>query len=179
MKLKFKDIVLALFLSVCLLIILDIISTAVIPALGFHKFKLTFNVLIILFLGFYIDSPYLPIFILIIQSFHSVFTIEGWAYGTFTGVIISLLLGQLKDLLHFRSTLLTVFITFIFQYLWFLIVSGLIYFRMGNLNYILERFWNFIPESIVLSLCAPFFFSILERIWRIGNRENHPERVDV
>jgi hypothetical protein len=42
----------------------------------------------------------------------------------------------------------------------------LIYLKVGSLSYIIDKLWRFIPESIVISLLAPFFFSILERIWR-------------
>jgi len=50
---------------------------------------------------------------------------------------------------------------------WFIIVSFLIYLRLGTTEYILLKLARFLPESIVISLIAPFFFMLLDQIWRI------------
>jgi hypothetical protein len=33
------------------------------------------------------------------------------------------------------------------------------------MSFILDKFWRFIPESIIISLMAPFFFSLLDKFW--------------
>src|SRR5688572_2343567 len=119
MKRKLSEIISALLLSLILLIILDVFSTTIIPSIGMGKIKLNFSVLFILFLSFYIESPMLALFILFSQFAHSIFTIEGWAFGTFTGVISGIIISQLKDVLNFNSHVTTVLISFFYQFLWF------------------------------------------------------------
>ena len=167
---KLKQMSASLFATILLLLILEIITTALVPALGIHKYKLAFHLLIVLFIGFKVETPFLPIMILIIQLFHSAFTIEGWAYGTFAGVLVCIIIGYVKDLLDFSSTASTIVLTEIFQVVWFIIVAILIYLRLDSFDYILARLWRFIPESILLSLLSPFFFSLLDRIWKISDK---------
>lgn len=153
-------------ITLLILIVLEILSTALLPMLGLTKYRIPFNVLLVLYLGFKIESPYTALMILTLQYTHSFFTIEGWEMGTIAGVLICITISYLKDLLHLSSSVITVLITQLFQFLWFFIVSALLYIREENFSYIIEKFWRFIPESIVISLLAPFFFSVLDVIWR-------------
>ena len=161
-----KDLIKSMTLTILLLVILDIISTAVLPALGFYKIKLPFNILIILYLGFNINNSILPFLILILQYFHAAFSIEGWSYGTFAGVFICMLIGYLKELLDFSTMISTIIVTQVFQCVWFLVTSILIYLRSGNFPFIIDRFWRFLPESLIISIMSPLFFALLSRIWR-------------
>jgi len=126
-----------------------------------------FNVLIVLFLGFKLENPYLALMIVVVQYFHSIFTIEGWEMGTISGVLICIIISYLRDILHFTSSIVTILVTQMFQFIWFVILSSLLYLKLGSFNYIVEKFWRFIPESIVISLVAPFFFSVLDKVWGV------------
>lgn len=170
MKTQLKDLVIPLFLTLCLLLVLEIFATTVLPILGLQRYVIPFNILIVLFMGFKLQTPYLALLILIVQYFHHFFTVEGWEMGTVAGVLICLLISYLRDLIHFSSAAMTVFVTQIFQCVWFVIVSFLIYSKMGSMDFILDKFWRFIPESLIISLFAPFFFSVLEKFWR-GSEE--------
>lgn len=86
--------------------------------------------------------------------------------GTIAGVMICIVISYLKDLLHLSSSVITIIITQMFQFLWFFIVAILFYIREESFAYIVEKFWRFVPESIVISLLAPLFFSVLDAIWR-------------
>lgn len=168
MKTQLKDIVVPLLLTLALLFILEILSTTVLPIFGLQRYVIPFNILIVLFMGFKLQTPYLAVLILIVQYFHHFFTVEGWEMGTVAGVVICLLISYLRDVIHFSSAAMTVLVTQIFQCVWFLIVSILLYSRMGDMTFVIDKFWRFIPESIIVSLLAPFFFSILEKFWSGG-----------
>lgn len=170
MKLKITDIFPAMLITMLILLVLEIIGTAVIPMVGIEQYRLPFNILIILYIGFKLDSPFQAILVAIIQYVHSLFSIEGVAMGTFTGVFICIIISYLKELLHFSSAVLTILVTQIFQMIWFLIVSVFIYIRLETYDYIFNKFMRFIPESIIISLLAPFFFSLMDRIWRVKDQ---------
>ena len=170
MKLKIKQILPSLVITLLLLVVLEIITTSLFPALGMSKYRLPFNILIVLFLGFKLETPFLPIIILFVQYFHAFFSIEGWETGTFAGVVICLIVSYLRDILHFTNAFVTMTLTQIFQFVWFILASFLIYLRFGEFSYILSKFWRFIPESIMISILAPIFFSLLDKIWRLNDR---------
>lgn len=92
--------------------------------------------------------------------------------GTVAGVLICIIISYLKDLLHLTSNLTTIFVTELFQLLWFFIVSFLIYLRSDDISYIVGKFWRFLPEGIIVSLLAPFFFSIFDVIWKPGHENS-------
>lgn len=167
MKLKIKEALPSLLVTLLLLCVLEILGSTFLPLIGIEKYRIPFNVLIVLFIGFKLESPFLSLMILIVQYFHSFFSYEGWAMGTVAGVVICLIISYLRELIHFSSVMVTVVVTQIFQMVWFVIVSSLLFLKMGEWTYILEKFWRFVPESIVISLIAPFFFSMLDKIWRV------------
>ncbi|MCR9204763.1 MAG: hypothetical protein NXH75_09310 [Halobacteriovoraceae bacterium] len=153
-------------ITILILVVLEIISTALIPMMGLTKYRIPFNVLIVLYMGLKLETPYTSLLILTLQYTHSFFSIEGWEMGTIAGVLICIIISYLKDLLHLSSSLITILVTQMFQFVWFAIVSVLLYIKEESFSYILEKFWRFLPESIVLSLLAPFFFGVLDAIWR-------------
>jgi hypothetical protein len=38
------------------------------------------------------------------------------------------------------------------------------------LNYIFEKGWRFLPQSVIIALLSPFFFYLLNRIWDVDDR---------
>lgn len=169
MRYQLKDMVPAILITLLILIVLEIVSTTVLPIVGFNKFTIPFNVLIVLYLGFKLEVPYLAILILLVQYFHSFFSIEGWELGTIAGIVICFIISYVRDLIHFSSAFATMVVTQIFQVCWFLTVSGLLYMKLGQIDYIVEKFWRFIPESLIISLIAPFFFAIFDKIWKVSD----------
>lgn len=167
MRLKLGQIVPSFIMTVLILIVLEIMVTTILPIFGIEHYRLPFNILIILFLAFKLETPLISLLILAVQLFYSIFSVEGWAYGAFAGVLICIIISYLRDMLHFNSNIFTIIVTQIFQVIWFLIVSILIYLRMGSTEYILIKLGRFLPESIVISLLAPFFFVLLDNIWKV------------
>ncbi|EPZ50118.1 hypothetical protein ACRXCV_03855 [Halobacteriovorax sp. GFR7] len=163
---KSSDIPIRLLITVLILIVLEVLASAFLPLFGLNKYMIPFNVLLVLYIGFKLETPYLAIIILILQLTHSLFSIEGWEYGTISGILICIVIGYLRDLLHFTSSFITMLTVFLFQVLWFLISSSLLYLKFDSFDYIVQKFWRFIPESIILSLLAPIFFSLLDKVWR-------------
>jgi len=168
---RIKDLLIGLIVTTLLLVFFQILSTAILPIFELTKYRLPFNILIILFLAFKLESPFLAIFILLFQYIYSFFSVEGWALGTFAGIIVAMIVGYLKDIIHFSSAFLTILVTEIFQVVWFFVVSMLIYLQVGNWNYIFEKMSRFIPESLVISLIAPAVFAFLDRVWKIDDQD--------
>lgn len=164
------DILLGLLKTIFLLIFLEILTSAVLPAIGIDNFKPEFNVLIVLFLAFKLETPGVSYIILFIQFIHSIFSIEGWAIGTFVGVLIYLGVGYVKDMLNFSSSLSTIIVVQVFQIIWFLISAFLITIKLGDMGSFFGIFWQYIPESLLLSILSPFFFQLLDRFWAQKNR---------
>ena len=156
-----------LFITILILIVLEVLSSAFLPLFGISKYMIPFNVLIVLFLGFKLENPYLALMIVAIQYTHSLFSIEGWEMGSIAGIIICIIISYLRDVLHFTNSIVTILVTQLFQFVWFIILSSLLYLKLENFSYIIEKFWRFIPESLVISFVAPFFFSILDKVWGV------------
>lgn len=170
MKYTLQDIIIGLIKTIILLVILEVISTAALPAMGFTEFKPAFNVLVVLFLAFKLNNPSLPFLILMIQYLHSVFSIEGWAVGTFTGIIISISVKYIKDQLSFSSAISTIIVVQIFQLLWFVLVGLLLSIKLGDFSNLIPFVWGYLPESIFLSLISHHFFKLLDNFWQVDRR---------
>lgn len=177
MRVSFLSYLRPLLVTILLLILCEVLSTTLLPLMGLQSYRIPFNILIVLYFGFKVNSPFTALMILIIQYFHSFFSIEGWELGTIAGVMIYILMGLLRDLIHFNSAVVTVLVTQIFQVVWFIIVSSILYIKYDNLDYIISKFWRFIPESIVLSLLAPFVFFLLDTIWTTKENRSLGERT--
>lgn len=165
-----KDILIGIAKTCLLLIVLEVFTSAFLPAVGIHSFRPEFNVLIALFLAFKLETPALPWLILVVQYTHSIFSIEGWAIGAFTGVLISLSVRYLKDMLDFSTALSTILVVQLFQVAWFVITSFLLSLKLGDFGDYFRLFWQDIPESFVLSISAPLFFFVLDRFWKVNSR---------
>ena len=155
--------------SLLILILLEILSTTIFPVIGLDIFRIPFNILLILFMSFKLETASLPFLIFVVQYVHSFFTIEGWEIGTIAGIIVALIISYSKEIIHF-SYFFTVIVTQIFQMVWFLIVALLFYSKGSDFSFLLDRFLKFLPESIAASLAAPFFFSLLDKIWDISQK---------
>ncbi|MDO9180767.1 MAG: hypothetical protein Q7U04_00095 [Bacteriovorax sp.] len=170
MKTNFKDIVFPLIKTLILLFVLEIITTAIFPMIGLLNFRVPFNILLVLFLGLRLETPYLAILIMIVQYFHAFFSVEGWEMGTVTGIVICVVVSYVREMIHFSSWGMTILITQVFQLLWFFVQSILIYIQLGNLDYIFDKGWRFLPQSVIIALLSPLFFFLLNKIWNVDDR---------
>jgi hypothetical protein len=161
-------------LKTCLLLVfLEIFTTAFLPSIGITGFKPAFSVLIVLFLAFKFDNPFLPFLIFITQYVHSIFSIEGWAIGTLAGIIVSLSLRFLKDLLDLSTAISTIIVVQIFQLAWFLMISLMLSIKLGTFASFFGIFWQFVPESVLMSIASPIFFALLDKIWKTNNSSSN------
>ncbi len=171
MKYTGLDIVIGLAKTLLLLIVMEIITTAIFPAIGLDNFKPAFSVLIVLFLAFKVDTPLLPFLILIIQYFHSAFSIEGWGAGTFTGIVVSVSVRYVKDMLNFTSALGTIIVVQVFQIIWFVFISLMLSMKQGDFSGFFHYIGSNIPESIFLSLISHNFFMLLDNFWMVDRKD--------
>lgn len=153
-------------LTLALLVVLEVISATIFPLVGIENYQIPFNILIVLYLSFKLDSPYLALLILSVQYFHSLFSIEGWAVGTFIGVLLSRIIYLFKETIDFFAFPLVILVVQACLLSWFIFSSLFIYFQNHSFGPVWSRFWVFIPESLIASLISPVLFLILERIWR-------------
>ncbi len=170
MRLRLQDIVVSLFLTLIILAVAEIFMTTVSQLVGLERFRLQLNILIILFVALKLETPFLAIIIFIVQYFHSLFSIEGWAMGTVAGVLISVIVSYARDIIQFSNAVATMLIVQISQMIWFVIIAILMYIRSGSSDLVVDKLWRFIPESIVLSLLAPVVFNVLELLWKKRNQ---------
>lgn len=157
----------ATFMSLLLLILLEVATSALLPALGWESYRLSFNVVIILFIALRINNPLMPWFILFLQMVHSAFSVEGWALGTITGILIGTVVGYLKDIIQFSSFFMTLIIVQIFQLVWYFLTTLIICLKMGSFDKFTLFLSATIPGTFALSLVSPFIFNILEKIWKM------------
>lgn len=172
MKYTAQGIVLGFLKTAFLLIILEVLSSAILPALGIMDFKPAFNVLIVLYLAFKLEVPFLPFLILSFQYIHSAFSIEGWASGTIAGILIAMSVRYVKDMLNFSSAISTIIVVQIFQIAWFVIMAIILSLKVGDFSHFITIFAKYLPESIFLSLISHHFFLLLDRFWQIGKSEH-------
>ena len=173
MRMRFSEILIAFGLSCLLLLGLEVLTSSLLPALGWYEYRLTFNVLIVLFLAIRLDSPVVPWMILGLQMVHSVFSIEGWALGTFAGLIVMFSANYLKELLQLTSAIMTMLTVQLFQIIWFVTVTLIICLKISNFEKFGMILWSFIPGSILLSMLSPLIFWVLEKIWKTPADSGH------
>ena len=164
------EIALGVLKTTALLIVLEVITSALLPAMGIIDFKPAFNVLVVLYLAFKLDLPILPFLILYFQYIHSLFSIEGWASGTFTGILVSISVRYIKDMLNFTSAMSTIIVVQIFQIIWFIFVAGILSMKLGDFSHFFGIFWKYLPESFVLSLMSHYFFKLLDAFWVMNKK---------
>ena len=172
MRISLQDIILGSLKTILLLIFVEVFSSAVLPALGILDFKPAFNVLIILYLAFKFEAPALPFLIFLFQYVHSVFSIEGWATGTLAGILVSLSVKYVKDMLNFSTAISTIIVVQIFQIAWFIIVAIILSLKLGDFSYFFGIFIKYLPESVFISLVSHLFFKLLDRIWKLEGQSS-------
>jgi hypothetical protein len=178
MKMRLSEILIAFAITMTLLVGLEIITSTLLPAMGWKEYRLTFNVLIILFLAIRMDSPLVPWMIMGLQFVHSVFSVEGWALGTLAGLIVMMSANYLKEVLHLTTALMTMITVQLFQIIWYLTVTLVICLKISDFNKFGLILWNFIPGSILLSLISPLLFWLLGSIWRVPSQAG-PKGVEI
>lgn len=178
MRMRFSQILISFAITMALLTGLEVVTSTLLPALGWHEYRLTFNVLIIIFLAIRLDSPAVPWMIMGLQMIHSVFSIEGWALGTLAGLIVMMSANYLKEVLHLTTAFMTMITVQLFQIIWYVTVTLVICLKISNFDKFGMIMWSFIPGSILLSLISPILFWIMENIWRVPS-DGGPRGVEI
>ena len=173
---KISRLLFAFFFTVAILIVLEIFASSILPSLGWIDYKLNFNVLIVLFLAFRFTSPLFPWIVVALQLIHAVFSVDGWALGTLVGIVLSIVVVYVKEILQFSSFLLTIITVQVFQIAWYVLSFTLICLKLGSFEKFGLYFWNSFWGSVLLSLMSPFFFKFLDKVWAI---EDDSQRTGV
>lgn len=172
MKFKFNEVAFALGKTILILILLEVFNTAFLPAIGLMNLKLAFSVLIVLFMAFKLETPFLPFLILVVQYIHSIFSIEGWAAGTLVGIIISVSVRYIRDLLNFGTAISTIIVVQIFQVVWFALIAFILSLKMATFGHFFHIFAKSLPETFILSILSPVFFAVFDRLWKVDKAQS-------
>jgi hypothetical protein len=172
MKMRFSQLLMSFLITLSLLTGLEIVTSTILPSLGWHEYRLTFNVLIIIFLAIRLDAPVVPWMIMALQMIHSIFSVEGWALGTLAGLIVMTSANYLKEVLHLSTAIVTMATVQVFQLVWYVTVTLIICIKISNFDKFGLIMWSFIPGSIFLSMISPLLFWVLGRIWRVSSDED-------
>lgn len=160
-----KRVILGVIGYVLIFLFMEVFVSSFIPAMisTFHLPQ--FMPIFILFLGVRWDSPYRPVYILLLNIIHASFSTEGWAIGTFLGVLLAWPLGSLREIVHFSSTFVLSIFSFFFHLTWFFL--GTFVFAMKNDNYGLLKIYAvpILLKSVFLCLCTPILFKVLDSVW--------------
>lgn len=167
MRMRFSQLLISFAFTLGLLIGLEVVTSTILPAMGWKEYRLTFNVLIILFLAIRMNTPIVPWLILGLQMIHSIFSIEGWALGTLAGLIVMMSANYLKEVLQLTSAFMTMLTVQLFQFIWYLTVAVVICLKISDFDKFGLILWSFIPGSILLSLISPLLFWLLGVVWRV------------
>ncbi len=178
MRMRFSQLLVSFGITLTLLVLLEVVTSTVLPVMGWKEYRLTFNVLIILFLAIRMDSPLVPWLIMGLQIIHSIFSIEGWALGTLAGLIVLISANYLKEVLHLTTAFMTMFTVQLFQFIWYLTVTLIICLKISDFDKFGLILWSFVPGSILLSLVSPLLFWFLDNVWKIPN-ESGPRGVEI
>lgn len=160
----------SLGVTILLLFVLDIISSTIFPMIGLENFRLPMHIVIVIYFGLKLQSPLLALLIWAMQYCHSFFSVEGWAVGTIAGIVISIVVSYVRDMIHLNSLPLVSLVSFLFQILWFVIVSIFFFLKIGEFDPILIKFYRFLGEALFLALLSPFIFSFLDKIWSFSEK---------
>lgn len=178
MRMSLTQTLISFAISLAILTGLEIVTSSLLPAFGWHEYRLTFNVLFILFLAIRLNSSSVPWMIMGLQMIHSVFSVEGWALGTLAGLIVMMSANYLKELLHLTTAFMTMITVQFFQFIWFMTVTLIICIKISNFDKFGMILWSFVPGSILLSLISPLLFWLLEQIWRVPS-DGGPRGVEI
>jgi hypothetical protein len=178
MRMRFSQLLVSFAITLTLLLLLEVVTSTVLPVMGWKEYRLTFNVLIILFLAIRMDSPLVPWLIMGLQIIHSIFSIEGWALGTLAGLIVLISANYLKEVLHLTTAFMTMFTVQLFQFIWYLTVTLVICLKISDFDKFGLILWSFVPGSILLSLVSPLLFWFLDTVWKVPN-DSGPRGVEI
>ncbi len=151
--------------TLIIVFIFDFLSSSFFPTFQKTYFFPSFHILILIYFAFFQPAARLPFLVLMVESFHSIFTVEGWALGTLTGCIIVNILVLVKDTIQFSSFVATFFLVYVVQILWS-VTSGLfLSIKLENWMILKSYFQFSLVQGIILGLVALPFFKLLEKIW--------------
>jgi hypothetical protein len=179
MQPRIIKLIIATGITLLFLIILEVLTTALLPSLGWDNFRLSFNVIIVLYLALKMNSTLLPWFVMTLQMVHSVFSAEGWAVGTIVGILISNIVSYLKDIVQFSSALMTMLTIQIFQVIWYIMTSAIICLKLGSFEKFSLILMTTLPATFALSLVSPLVFKILDRIWKMPDEDFGRTGVEI
>jgi hypothetical protein len=164
---KLKNIIVSSIFMYIILIVFEIISSTVLPAFFSNDLRPNFYILFTLFICFFIDLPVTALLIYLVQLVHSAFSFQGWAEGTFIGVLFFVIFNYLKEYIRLSRNFYIIIISFLSMLVWSSITFLFMYLKTSNSALIISKLFPTVVESFLLALTAPFLFAFLSKVWSV------------
>ncbi len=162
---KIKDFIWMIIKTLVIVFIFDFLSSSFFPTFQQTYLFPSFHILIVIYFAFFQPAARLPFLILLVELFHSIFTVEGWALGTLTGCIVANILVLVKDTIQFSSFVATFFLVYAVQVLWSVISGIFLSIKLENWMILKSYFQFSLIQGIILGLVALPLLKLLEKIW--------------
>ncbi len=171
MDFRKKENIISLIQTLFILGFINLFVSSLFHFFGHNSFENPLHILIILYFSIKFDSTERPFIILLVELLQGAFSVEGWAYGTFTGVILSILLLPFKGFLHFSNYFVMFLVSFFFQVSWFIFSTGLLTLRLSQNHFSYSKFSDAVAVSLLFSLMTPPFLKFMDKVWSTENQE--------
>lgn len=156
-----------MFKTILICVVFDILFMIFFPLFSLKWVAISVTQVVIIFLSFSLSYSWLPYGIMLLQITHSLFSLEGWALGTFIGVVLCLIMSRLKAVVQFSGPISIILTTYFGQLAWCLLAGVLTSVK----NHDWKFFQLFAMQSLTYgaftALLAPFIFFLLRNIWLI------------
>lgn len=152
-------------ISILLLILVEVITTTILPLVGLGAIRFSFFTLLILFVSFYKNSNLISLYIIVFSFVHSIFSVETWYLSAFIGIFSSVVVAYFSELINLSNNIVTMLFVLIFQFVMVFARTIVFYLRGNNLEYIFHNFVGHLFEIFILTLLSPFVFELLSVIW--------------
>ena len=166
-----KTFFISLTLTTVFLLLSDVLVSSLFPLVGFENLRVSCLTIIILYLSFYFNNLLIAPLIAYFYFVHGIFSVEHWSVGALSCLTVSILISSLRNVIHLSNYFVTFVFVQLFQIVIFFISSLIIYLKLDSSESLLESFYLFLPESIIISFISPMVFNLLHKIWFRSGRE--------
>jgi hypothetical protein len=167
MKYSNQELAWASIKTIFFLVFCDILLSTFFPSIGIYSGRFSVNVLIVMFISFFINSSFVPYLILIIQWFHSLFTVETWPVGGLAGIILACVIYFLRDVFQLKSRLSIIPVAIAGHVIWYALVGGIIAIKLDRFEFLSQFLIEGLVGGLVLGLISPLIYILLDYIWKI------------
>ncbi len=167
MRYTLSDFSFRFFLTVLLLLLLEIIGATVLPSLFSYHYRFFFLGVVCIYMALEIPSSLQPYTLLILCWVHSIFSVEGWAINCLIALVLMVILSVIKDLIQLSTYFSKVFFYFVGLFFWDLLRVIIISLKSNAFDGFLVLITDDLIANLILALITPFLLLPLTGIWKV------------